>query len=39
MRIQLPNHERTKTLGEKENNKYAGISEADNIKQTETKDK
>ncbi len=30
--IELPNQERIRTLGEKENYKYLGILEADNIK-------
>ena len=37
--IEQPNKERIRTLGEKENNKYLGILEADTIKQTEIKEK
>ena len=36
---ELPNQERIKTLGEKENHKYFGILEADTIKQAEMKEK
>ena len=35
--IELPNQERIRTIGEKENNKYFGILEAGTIKQTEMK--
>ena len=37
--IELPNQKRIRTLGEKENYKYVGIFEADNIKQVEMKEK
>ena len=37
--IELPNPENTRTLGEKENNKYLEILETDTIKQTEMKEK
>ncbi len=37
-RTELSNQERIKALGEKENYKYQGILEADNIKQTEMKE-
>ena len=33
--IELPNQERIRTFGEKENYKYLGILEADTIKQVE----
>ncbi len=37
--IELPNQERIRTRGEKENYKYLGILEADIIKQVEMKEK
>ena len=37
--IEQPNHDKIKTLGEKETYKYLGILEADTIKQMEMKDK
>ena len=37
--IQLPNQENVRTLGEKENYRYLGILEANNFKQTKTKEK
>ena len=37
--IEVPNQERIRTLGEKENYKFLGILEADTIKQVETKEK
>ena len=37
--IELPNHDKTRTLGENETYKYLGILEADTIKQVEMKDK
>ena len=36
---ELPNQERFRKLGEKENYKYLGIFEADTIKQTKIKEK
>ena len=38
-RIEQPNQEIIRTLGEKENYKYLGILKKDNIKQAETKEK
>ena len=38
-RIELPNQEKIKTLGEKETYKYLGILEAYTIKQVEIKEK
>ena len=38
-RMELPNHDEIRTLGENENYKYLGILEADTIKQVEMKDK
>ena len=38
-RMELPNHERIRTLGENETYKYLGIFEADTIKQVEMKNK
>ena len=38
-RIELPNHDKTRTFGENETYKYLGILEADTIKQVEMKDK
>ena len=35
--MELPNQDKIKTLGEKENYKFLGISEADTIKQVEIK--
>ena len=37
--MELPNQDKIRTLGEKENCKYLGILEADNIKQVEMKEK
>ena len=37
--IELPNRERIRTLGEKENHKYLGMLEANVIKQTEMRRK
>ena len=37
--IELPNHDKIRTLGENETYKYLGILEADTIKQVEMKDK
>ena len=37
--IELPNQEKIRTLGEKENYKYLGILEANTIKQTNMKEK
>ena len=37
-KIELLNQERIRTLGEKENNKYLGIFEADPIKQLDMKE-
>ena len=37
--MELPNHEKIRTVGENENYKYLGILEADTIKQVEMKDK
>ena len=37
--IELPNQEKLRTLGEKENYKYLGILETDTIKQQEMKEK
>ena len=37
--IELPNQDKTRTLGENETYKYLGILEADAIKQVEMKDK
>ena len=37
--MELPNHDKIRTLGEKETYKYLGILEADTIKQVEMKDK
>ena len=37
--IELPNHNKIRTLGENETYKYLGILEADSIKQVEMKDK
>ena len=37
--MELPNHDKIRTLGENETNKYSGILEADTIKQVEMKDK
>ena len=37
--IELPNQEKIRTLGEKENYKYLGILEVDTIKQVEMKEK
>ena len=37
--IELPNQERSRTLGEKENYKNLGILEADSIKRAEIKEK
>ena len=38
-RMELPNQDKIRTLGEKETYKYLGILEADTIKQVEIKDK
>ncbi len=38
-RIELPNQEKIRTLGEKETYKYLGILEADTIEQVEMKEK
>ena len=38
-RIELPNKEKVRTLGEKETYKYLGILEADTSKQAEMKEK
>ena len=38
-RMELPNHEKIRTLGENETYKYLGILEAETIKQVEMKDK
>ena len=38
-KIELPNQEKIRTLGEKETYKYLGILEADTIKQVEMKEK
>ena len=38
-RTELPNQEKTRTLGEKENYKFLGILEANTIKQAEIKEK
>ena len=38
-RMELPNQDKIRTLGEKETNKYLGILEADTIKQAEMKEK
>ena len=38
-RMELPNHDKIRTLGENETYKYLGILEADNTKQVEMKDK
>ena len=38
-RIELPNHEKIRMLGEKETFKYLEILEADTIQQVETKEK
>ena len=38
-RIELPNHDKIRTLGENETYKYLGILEADTIKQVQMKDK
>ena len=38
-RIELPNQERIRMLGEKENYKYLGILEANTMKQAEMKEK
>ena len=37
--MELPNHDKIRTLGEKETYEYLGILEADAIKQVEIKDK
>ena len=37
--IELPNQEKIRILGEKENYKYLGVLEADTIKQMEMKEK
>ena len=37
--MELPNHDKIRTLGENETNKYLGIFEADTIKHVEMKDK
>ena len=37
--MELPNHDKIRTFGEKETYKYLGILEADTIKQVEMKDK
>ena len=37
--MELPNHDKIRTLGESETYKYLGILEADTIKQVEMKDK
>ena len=37
--MELPNHDKIRTLGENETYKYLGILEADTIKQVERKDK
>ena len=37
--MELPNQDKIRMLGEKENYKYLGILEADTIKQMEMKDK
>ena len=37
--MELPNHDKIKTLGENKTYKYLGILEADTIKQVEIKDK
>ena len=36
--MELPNHDKIRTLGENEHYKYLGILEADTIKQVEIKD-
>ena len=38
-RMELPNHKKIRTLGEKETYKYLGILEDDTIKQEEMKEK
>ena len=38
-RIELPNQEKIRMLGEKETYKYLGILERDNVKQAEMKEK
>ena len=38
-RVELPNQEKIRMLGEKETYKYLGILEADTIKQVEMKEK
>ena len=38
-RIELPNKDKIRTLGEKETYKYLGILKADTIKHTEMKEK
>ena len=38
-RMELPNQDKIRTLGEKETDKYLGILEADTIKQVEMKEK
>ena len=37
--IKLPNQERIRSFGEKENYKFLGVLEADTIRQTEMKEK
>ena len=37
--MELPNHDKIRMRGEKENSKYLGVLEADTIKQVEMKDK
>ena len=37
--MEIPNHDKIRTLGENETNKYLGILEADTIKQLQLKDK
>ena len=37
--MKLPNHDKIRTLGEKETYKYLGVLEADTLKQVELKDK
>ena len=37
--MELPNHNKIRTLGENETNKYLGILEADTMKQVQMKDK
>ena len=37
--MELPNHDKSRKLGENETYKYLGILEADTIKQVEMKDK